>query len=48
VVIDRAGNINTNATIDYSFLDYWDVPDNEVANNPPGAGAAPVKNPRTE
>ena len=48
VVIDRAGVINNNATIDYSFLDYWDVPDNEVANNPPGSGAAPVKNPRTE
>lgn len=48
VVIDRSGNINTNATIEYGFLDYWDVPDNELAGNSPEAGSAPVKNPRTE
>jgi hypothetical protein len=48
VVIDRNGNINTNATIEYGFLDYWDVPDNELANNPPASGSAAVKNPRTE
>jgi hypothetical protein len=48
VVIDRNGNINTNATIEYGFLDYWDVPDNELAGNPPAGGSAAVKNPRTE
>ncbi len=48
VVIDKSGNIHTNATIEYSFLDYWDVPDNELANNRPSSGSAPVKNPRTE
>jgi len=48
VVIDRSGNINTNATIEYGFLDYWDVPDNELAGNPPAGGSAAVKNPRTE
>ncbi|GAA0559390.1 RagB/SusD family nutrient uptake outer membrane protein [Chitinophaga japonensis] len=48
VVIDNAGNINTNATIEYGFLDYWDVPDNELASNPPAAGSAAVMNPRTE
>lgn len=48
VVIDRSGNINTNATIEYGFLDYWDVPDNELANNPPAGGSAVVRNPRTE
>jgi hypothetical protein len=46
VVIDDSGNVNTNATIDYQFLDYWDVPDNETVYNPPTAGSAPVKNPK--
>jgi hypothetical protein len=41
-----AGVLNTNATITYGFLDYWDVPDNELAYNPPAAGSAPVKNPK--
>jgi len=44
VVISSAGVLNTNATINYGFLDYWDVPDNELAYNPPAAGSAPVKN----
>lgn len=38
--------VNTNATINYGFLDYWDVPDNELAYNPAVAGSAPVKNPK--
>lgn len=46
VVISAAGVLNTNATINYGFLDYWDVPDNELAYNPPAAGSAPVKNPK--
>lgn len=46
VVISNSGALNTNATIDYNYLDYWDVPDNELAYNPPAAGSAPVKNPR--
>ena len=41
-----AGTLNTNATINYGFLDYWDVPDNELAYNPAVAGSAPVKNPK--
>ena len=41
-----AGTLNTNATINYGFLDYWDVPDNELAYNPAAAGSAPVKNPK--
>jgi starch-binding outer membrane protein, SusD/RagB family len=45
IVIDQEGNINTNAAITYGFLDYWDVPDNELAYNPPAEGSAPVKNP---
>lgn len=46
VVVDFTGKVNTNATIDYGFLDYWDVPDNELAYNPPASGSAPVKNPK--
>ena len=45
VVISSTGVRNTNATINYNFLDYWDVPDDEVALNPPAAGSAAVKNP---
>jgi starch-binding outer membrane protein, SusD/RagB family len=45
-VIDKAGKVNTNATIEYGFLDYWDVPDNELAYNPASAGSDPVKNPK--
>jgi starch-binding outer membrane protein, SusD/RagB family len=41
-----SSTLNTNATIDYNFLDYWDVPDDETALNPPASGSAPVKNPR--
>lgn len=47
VVISKDGSsISTNATIKYGFLDYWDVPNNELANNPAGAGSAPTKNPK--
>jgi len=30
--------------IDYSFSDYWDVPQNELDFNPPSSGSATVKN----
>ncbi len=46
VVISATGAVNTNATINYGFLDYWDVPDNELAYNPPASGSAAVKNPK--
>jgi hypothetical protein len=47
VVISKDGSsISTNATIKYGFLDYWDVPNNELANNPAGAGSAPTTNPK--
>jgi hypothetical protein len=43
--IDFQGNFDSNATIDYQFMDYWDVPDNELAYNPPSASSASlVKN----
>ena len=46
VVIPTSGVVNTNATIEYGYLDYWDVPDNELAYNPAVAGSAPTKNPK--
>ncbi|HTE11872.1 MAG TPA: RagB/SusD family nutrient uptake outer membrane protein [Chitinophagaceae bacterium] len=46
VVNPVTGAVNTNATINYNFLDYWDVPDDETALNVPSATSAPVKNPK--
>lgn len=34
----------TNATIDYNFMDYWDVTADETDKNPPSDDSAPVKN----
>lgn len=45
VVLGGDGVLNTHATINYNFLDYWDVPADEFVINPPGAGSAPIKNP---
>jgi starch-binding outer membrane protein, SusD/RagB family len=45
-VISASGAVNTNASIEYGFLDYWDVPDNELAYNPPAGGSTPTKNPK--
>ena len=38
------GNWYTNATIDYNFMDYWDVPADEIEKNTPSDDSAPVKN----
>lgn len=46
VALSRTGAVNTNATINYNFLDYWDVPDNEIVYNPPMPGSAPTTNPK--
>jgi hypothetical protein len=46
VVNSTTGAVNTNATINYNFVDYWDVPDDETSLNPPSATSAPVKNPK--
>jgi starch-binding outer membrane protein, SusD/RagB family len=37
--------LNTNVTINYNFLDYWDVPADEFDLNPPAAGSAKIVNP---
>jgi len=46
VALTNTGVISTNATIKYGYLDYWDVPDNELVYNPAAAGSAPTKNPK--
>lgn len=46
IALSRTGVVNTNATIEYNFLDYWDVPDNEIAYNAPADGSAATTNPR--
>ena len=33
-----------NATIDYNFMDYWDVPGDETSKNAPSTDSAPVVN----
>jgi hypothetical protein len=45
VVFNSDKTLNTNATINYNFLDYWDVPADEAVLNPPTAGSAPILNP---
>lgn len=45
VVNSTTGAVNTNATINYNFPDYWDVPDDETSLNPPSSTSAPVKKP---
>jgi hypothetical protein len=37
--------LNTKVTINYNFLDYWDIPADETVLNPPSSGSAPVINP---
>jgi hypothetical protein len=36
--------VYTNATINYNFMDYWDVPGDEIEKNAPSADSAPIKN----
>lgn len=45
VVLKIDGTVSSNSTIDYNFIDYYDVPDNELAYNSPVTGSAPVVNP---
>ncbi|WP_160710908.1 RagB/SusD family nutrient uptake outer membrane protein [Chitinophaga solisilvae] len=42
VVLGPGGVLDTNATLDYNYLSYWDVPLNEIDFNNPGSGSAPV------
>jgi hypothetical protein len=42
VVLGPGGAVNTNATIVYNYMDYFDVPLNELDFNAPGSGSAVV------
>ena len=46
VLLSNTSVVSTNGKIDYGFLDYWDVPGNELTYNPPAAGSAAVVNPK--
>jgi hypothetical protein len=39
------GTVYTNASINYNYMDYWDVPADEIVKNPPSASSAPTVNP---
>ena len=39
------GTWDTNVTVDYNFMDYWDIPADETQLNPPATGSSPVVNP---
>ena len=45
IIIDASGNVQTNCIIDYNYLDYWDVPGNELAYNPASASSTSTTNP---
>lgn len=45
VVVGFDGVVSTNATIQYGFMDYWDVPIAESFYNKPSSDSAPTQNP---
>jgi len=44
-IYNANGTWFTNVTIDYNFMDYWDIPADETVLNAPGSGSAPILNP---
>ena len=46
VILDKNAKLWSNATINYGYMDYWDVPDNELAYNPAEAGSDATTNPK--
>ncbi|NLR65303.1 RagB/SusD family nutrient uptake outer membrane protein [Chitinophaga varians] len=42
-VIKSDNKLDNDATIEYNYLDYWDVPQNELDFNTPSGTSAPVK-----
>lgn len=41
-VLDGLGNVSTNATFNYNYLDYWSVPDQELVFNTPSDASVDV------
>ncbi len=46
VLLSNTAKLSTNGKIEYGFLDYWDVPDNELFYNPASSDSDPIKNPK--
>jgi hypothetical protein len=44
-VFDVKEVVWTNATINYNYMDYWDVPGDEFELNPPSGSSVAIKNP---
>lgn len=44
-VLDRDGNVNVNATFNYTYLDYWSVPDQELVFNQLNSGSFGIVSP---
>ena len=44
-IYNADGTWFNNVTIDYNFMDYWDIPADETVLNAPGNGSAPILNP---
>ncbi|MBC9933821.1 RagB/SusD family nutrient uptake outer membrane protein [Chitinophaga qingshengii] len=42
-VVKPNNQVDTDATIEYNYLEYWDVPQNELDFNTPSSVSAPVK-----
>ena len=45
ILVTSDGVVHPGVTFNYNFLDYWDVPADETALNPPSASSVPTKNP---
>ena len=43
--VKYGGVVNTNVTISYNLMDFWDVPADEFQLNPPSASSVPIVNP---
>ncbi|MGI9174880.1 MAG: RagB/SusD family nutrient uptake outer membrane protein [Rhodothermales bacterium] len=41
VVVENDNSVSTDATINYNFLPYWPIPDEELTFNRPGGGGEP-------
>jgi hypothetical protein len=45
MLFNTDGTYDTNVTVDYNFMDYWDIPADETQLNPPASGSSPILNP---
>jgi len=44
-VYNADGTYDTNVTVNYNFMDYWDIPADETQLNPPKSGSSAILNP---